>query len=277
MSAACLWPVDYTSCGCSGGACSILGDMSDSERMKFEQAATDMLWNLTNRLFGACEVSVRPCTQGCDGGRWVNTFWGRGPFPWAGVGSGPWYPVIIDGKWYNLTCGCANPGTCNCAASGPTALRLPGPVQSIVEVTVDGVIVPSSAYRLDYHRVLIRTDGGVWPQCQDLLADPSQPNTFEVTYLKGVPVPIGGQMAAGSLACELAKAACHDNTCQLPQRVQTITRQGVTVGLLDGFEGLDEGKIGIWSIDAWVASVNRPRPTSAVRSPDYQPPVGIRP
>jgi hypothetical protein len=264
----------YSACGWEPlylPECDVIATLPPEQVAAIEQAAADLLWNLTNRLFGACPVFVRPCAQTCADGSWTTTFWGRGPYPWAGtagIGSGPWWPVIVGGKWYNVTCGCV--GSCSCAIDGPTALQLPGPVQDIIQVRVDGVVLPPTAYRLDYHRTLIRTDGEVWPSCQDMLATPDQPGTFEVQYTHGIPVPVGGQIALGTLACEMAKAAVHDDTCALPQRLQTITRQGVTVGFVDQFEQLAEGRTGIYVVDAWIASVTAPRPFSAVRSVDVK-------
>ena len=271
---ACDWPVSYASCG----TCEVLDALPPEEREMFEQAAIDMLWNVTNRLFGTCPVEVRPCSSGCESYAGNSTFWGRGPYPWAGGGLGqsPWYPVLVAGQWYNISCGCTGP--CTCAIEGPTALRLPGPVSEILEVRIDGVIVPPTSYRLDYQRILIRIDGGVWPVCQDLLADPHEDsNTFLVTYAHGIPVPVGGQLAAGVLACEMAKAACNDKSCQLPQRLQSVTRQGVTMGFLDTFEDLDNGRTGIWAIDSWTASVTRPKTYSSVRSVDVPESLAGRP
>jgi hypothetical protein len=89
-----------------------------------------------------------------------------------------------------------------------------------------------------------------------------------VTYVRGVRVPEGGEIAAGVLALELAKAACNDNTCQLPKRMQTMTRQGVTVAMLDSFDDVDKGHTGIWIIDSWVASMTKTPVRPTVLSPD---------
>jgi hypothetical protein len=135
------------------------------------------------------------------------------------------------------------------------------------------VLIDPSAYRVMYSRLLVRIDGGVWPSCQNLLGDPeTDPDTFLVEYTKGVPVPVGGQMATGVLACELAKAYCNDSTCRLPQRLQTVTRQGVTIGFQDSFEDLKEGGTGIWAIDSWIVTITKVQPRASVRSVDV--PVG---
>lgn len=274
----CGWPVVYADCG---GACDIYerwpeGAEREAARTYFEAQAIDLLWNWTGRTFGVCPTTIRPCREGCQGGDGSATFWGRGPvydpsFPRQGRGgtsTGGWTPVLIGGEWKNIGCGCLS--ACRCEADGARALTLPGPVQSITRITVDGEEVPASAYRVDNRRTLIRTDGGTWPACQDMLAAPTEPGTFEITYERGVPVPVGGMVAAGRLACELAAAACGADECALPERLQTVTRQGITVGVsLTGEAWHDTG---IWSIDSWVSSiVKRPAGVFSVRSPDYRP------
>lgn len=251
--------------------CGPLDDLTPTQRANFERMAGEMLWNWTERVFGLCDVTIRPCRSGCTSANWWReTFWGRGPYPWMDrVNSGSWVPLLIGGQWYNLDCGCA--GRCSCSEEGPAALRLPGPVVSVSSVRIDGEVLDPSKYQVLYNRVLVRTDGGVWPACQNLQADADEPNTFEITYRRGVPVPTGGQIAAGVLACELAKAACQDSSCQLPQRIQTLTRQGVTIGFNDDFSMLDDGKTGIWLIDSWTASVKKIPSHAGVRSPDYKP------
>ena len=98
------------------------------------------------------------------------------------------------------------------------------------------------------------------------------PGTFSIAYDYGREVPIGGQLAAGVLACELAKAACRDSSCALPQRIQSITRQGVTVAVLDAFDDIDSGHTGIWLIDSWVSSIVKPLRPGRICSPDVPRP-----
>lgn len=369
---ACGWPVSYLDCS---GECAAYEKWPEDQRAMaqayFEAIAADMLWNWTGGVFGVCDVEVRPCRQDCAGAAaWGSTFWGRGPgfdpgFPrLGGGGGGAFYPVLVSGQWFNITCGCA--GACRCDPSGPAVLALPGPIQSVTTVTIDGEVVPPSAYRVSNGRHLIRTDGGVWPRCQDmnkpggpryepvviqnptntitatrsgqvvqLLIEPTAlfqggnfagnlpwlsktgasatprnsagnqvghfainaglpgitgssgpgflpftviyetadapgpgdySDTFVVDYQRGIPVPVGGQAAAGRLACELALAACDDDDCGLPERIQTITRQGLTVGVNTSDTAWEQ--TGIWSIDNWVTSVNRPKAFASVRSVD---------
>jgi len=284
----CDWPIDYAGCGATEGdpntvppippstGVPVLDEMTPEQRAIWERMAAEFLWNWTNRVFGLCETTLRPCSSGCSSwDAYTDTFWGRGPYPWQGSwDSGSWVPVLVAGKWYNMSCGCV--GSCTCSVEGPTSLTLPGPVDSIVSVTVDGVTLPPESYRLMYRRILVRVDGGEWPSCQNLLAPSTEVGTFEVVYNRGIPVPIGGQIAAGVLAGQFAMAACDDRGCQLPKRIQSIVRQDVTVTLMDNFADLQKGGTGIWLIDSWVQSVVAPRPYSSVRSVDVKPKVASR-
>lgn len=269
----CTWPADYSSCG---GSCSALDGLSEEERAKFEQMAAELLWSWTNRVFGVCEVAARPCREKCIGPGMTSTFWGDGPFPMRGSmqGGTGWVPVLISGGWYNMGCGCLQ--ACQCDVVGPSSLQLPGPIDQIGQVRINGDILDPAAYTVMYNRYLVRVDGDVWPACQDLMKPATEDNTFEVQYTQGIPVPVGGQLATGKLACELAKAYCNDGTCELPQRIQTVTREGVSVTMMDSFEDLKAGGTGIWAIDAWTAAVNTPRSYGAVRSVDINPRRGTQ-
>lgn len=259
----CDWPVDYSACG--GGLPEPLASLPASGVATFEEMAATYLWDWTGRKYGQCEVTLRPCRQECWEGR--STFWGGSGGPLRG--GLPFTPALIRGQWYNLGCGTCG-DTCGCGST--QALRLPGPIASVGEVQIDGIVLDPAAYRVDNGRFLVRQDGDLWPTCQDMNLMLGQPDTWGVTYTKGYAVPKGGQVAAGLLANELAKAACNDKTCGLPRRVQSITRQGVTVAVLDAFDDIDEGHTGIWLIDSWVASVVRRPRRMRVLSPDRRPP-----
>lgn len=259
----CEWPIYYQTGECD---CDALQGLDPERRRALEDLAVTMLWAWTGRRLGLCDVTVRPCRAECAPA--ASTFWG-GP----NMARSGWMPVLVGGEWFNVTCGACSTAMCSCAPDAARALRLPGPVASIESVWVGGAILPESAYKLR-DGVLYRTDGGVWPACNDEIADPEAPESaaWQVTYKRGIPVPESGQIATGILACELAKAACRDKTCQLPQRVQSVTRQGVSVAVLDSFEDLKDGRTGIWLIDSWVAAMNAPVPVRPqVFSPDIAP------
>lgn len=262
-TAPCSWPVSYAECHTlPDGWKPAEGEPASVEREQYERMAAEFLWRWTGRSLGVCETTIRPCRETCCGER-PSTFEGRGPHP---SGRTPWTPVLIGGEWFNVSCWACGPDACGCRS--PYALRLPGPVASITEVKIDGQVLDPSAYRLDSHRDLVRLDGEGWPTAQDHAQPDTAAGTWSVTYDRGVEVPIGGQVAAGLLAVELWKAACGDKGCALPQRVQTVTRQGVTVAMLDSFDDIDKGHTGIFLIDSWVASMTQTPRQSSVYSPD---------
>lgn len=260
MFSVCEWPVDYAECG----PCDALSSLPASGIQKFEDMATEYLWRFTERQFGLCEGTIRPCRQECTEG--VSTY---GP---PRSTRSPWQPTLVGGQWVNIGCGSGCRDKCGCGAYGRT-LAFDHPVVEVVSVEIDGAVLPSGSYRVDNYRLLVRQDGGQWPYCQNMSKPLGEADTWAVTVRVGAPVPTGGQMAAGKLACELAKAACGSGDCKLPQRWQTITRAGVSISAaLDSFEGLDEGKTGIWLIDSWVASVTKASDKSmgvSIASPDY--------
>lgn len=273
MTGPCNWPL----LGCED--CGDLDALDPEEgsppegqvsRAAIEAMAVAYLWNWTGKRFGLCDVKIRPARQDCYG----SSYAGRAGHPDTLSGSSGstwgWTPVLVGGSWLNIGCGVCGD---ECGCSRLTSIRLPGPVASIDEVLVDGEILDASAYRVDNRKRLVRQDGGEWPVCNDLSLDDTEPGTWSVKYQQGVEVPEGGQIAAGVLACEFAKAVCKSNDCRLPQRIQTVTREGVTVGVLDPFDGIADGRTGIWLIDSWVASVVHAPARSTVHSPDRRPMV----
>lgn len=266
INAPCSWPVSFLGCAPDAKWTAL----SDAQRAPHIAAATEFLWRWTGRVLGLCPVTIRPCRtdHSMDG---PTTFEGRGPTRGGGT---PWRPVLVAGKWYNIGCGSCGFDGCDC--DGPATIALPGPVDSITQVKIDGVVLPATSYRVDSRRWLVRTDGGSWPTAQDTLAADTMPGTWSVTYLRGVPVPSGGQIAAGVLALELWRAACNDGACGLPKRFQSITRQGVTVAMLDSFDDIDKGHTGIFIIDSWVTSMVKVPNRSSVYSPDVRPHSGGR-
>jgi len=259
----CDWPVVYP------GDCPALDTVSDP--LVFEAMAIAFLWNWTGRGYGVCPVALRPCRSDCA--QADSTFWGYGPYTSGSAmpAKARWGPALVGGQWFNLSCGACG-DDCSCSSTGAPSLRLPGPIDSVQEVLIGGDRLLPNAYRVDNRSLLVRTDGGAWPTCQDMAAAPDKPGTFQISYLYGTPVPLGGQVAAGVLACELAKASSGDRSCQLPTRIQTLTRQGVTMTMLDTFEDVEKGRTGLWLVDSWVASVTQPRRGGKVRSVDIPSP-----
>jgi len=120
------------------------------------------------------------------------------------------------------------------------------------------ILDPSSYYLVD-HSVLQATEGVPWTPCN-----------VEVTYTYGSPIPAAGKMAARTLAIEFAKLWSGDDDCALPQRVTSISRQGVSYTLLDSQDFIDDLRTGVYAVDLFLKSVNpdKARRKSRVFSPD---------
>lgn len=166
-----------------------------------------------------------------------------------------WRPCGLGG------CGCTDYGGCGCHRYPRLRLRH-WPATEVTSVRIDGAVLPDTAYQLgtdnDYG-YLLRTDGEAWPCCQDIAADPAtDPDTFEIVYGWGVAPPPGAGMQTQLLACELAKG-WSTGKCRLPRRVTSITRENLTVAVLDNFELFAEGLTGIPEVDLWVSTFNPSR------------------
>lgn len=128
----------------------------------------------------------------------------------------------------------------------PFALKLPrSPVASIVSVTVDGN--PFTAYRLLRSGWIERTDGQAWRMCDD---------STTIVYTFGEAPPAGGRDSALELGIELAKDRLGLDNCRLPTRTTQVTRQGVTMTVVDPQEFLDKGRTGLPGVDLWLSAVN---------------------
>lgn len=263
----CAWPIN-TNC-CEGW------DTFDPQLQEDATAwATQILWGLTGRRFGACTITARPCGSTCN--------FGGGYMTWpvylsgnAGATGSFWIPFIDGGgTWRNCVC----VGACSCRAR--CEVWLPGPVATVSEVVLNGVTVPPTAYRIDNGNILVRQDGECWPTCQDFnlsAAAPDTENTFVVTYQRGNPVPMSGQIAAGMLACDFVKSCT--TGCKLPGNLASLTRQGVEVTVADTTEDLNAGLTGLPYVDQWIRSVNPHRLASRSRviTPDINLPREVTP
>lgn len=170
-------------------------------------------------------------------------------------------PMAGQGTWpYEATW-----GTCGCWSYGslmdnwlyppanllvgthlaPMAIRLPhDPVIGVQEVLENGTAFTD--WRFTQAGWLERTDGLPWVVCLD---------TTQITYSYGALPPAGGKRAAVLLAIEFAKYDAN-LACSLPQRVTSVTRQGISFQTIDPMEFLPLGKTGVYQVDLWIQSVN---------------------
>lgn len=212
------------------------------------QAAADVLYAFTGRRLGTCQVTIRPCRRDCFGGIWPfsTQWWEFGVWP---------RPVFYQGSWFNLTCGQCTSG---CSCSIVSEVLLPSPVASVISVKVDGVTLPTSAYRVDNYRLLVRTDGGQWPICNNLNLADTEVGTWSVTLTYGETVSPLGNLALGELATQFAKLIACDKDCAIGKPVQQLVRQGVTMNFLDPNELFANGRIGLYLSDLFI-SVENPK------------------
>jgi hypothetical protein len=203
--------------------------------------ASEIMWALSGRRwYGAgCEetATLRSNPPSAGRGTWpYDDTWGRCACAafgaWTGSG---WYPPPFG----------SHPGIDH---PEPIAIRLPrNPIEAVVEVTENGVTVDPDAYRLTRSGWLERVDGGHWGVCGDVT---------EVTYTFGEPPPEGGVQAVITLAVQLMLDSIGDAKCRLPARVTNLTRQGISVSVMDPMDFLSNGRTGFYLVDLWLAAVN---------------------
>ena len=230
------WPVVWP-CGLSAEVMAVTGVALE--------AASAVLWIRSGRRFSLCSTTMRPCRADCDdGGYRYDGWWAWPTYP---------RPRFFEGVWTNVVCGFCQDG---CSCTRVSRVRLPVPVSSITSVVIDGAVIPASAYQLYDYRDLIRQDGGEWPRCNNLSAPDGSPGTWSVTAVYGEGVPVLGTLAVGELAVEFAKAIACDTSCQLPQPVQQLTRQGVSMSFLDPNEVYASGRLGLRLSDLFLSTYN---------------------
>lgn len=153
-------------------------------------------------------------------------------------------------------------------------MRLPSrPVDHVVSVSIEGVELDSSAWRLGSGGMLRRVDGLCWPSASLC----SETTPIEVVYSWGVrlvpldaevdPLPPFASLAAvamGEMAVELLSGMC-GGECKLPSRLSSLTRQGVSIEFLPPGDFIEAGLTGLPLCDAFIRTVNPGRLTRPSR------------
>lgn len=256
---------------CTGQEAAAFNSVDNVDPDLFEVVAGEAsgaLFEISGRQFnGVCERTVRPCAQtcGCFGrSSGLDYRWTMGGYGW-GYGWG----------WVSDECG----DRCGCEPL--SVVRLAGyPVRQVTEVKIGGVVLDPAGYRLDGWRNLVRMDDPgppvvkqVWPGCQNLALDDTEPGTFSVSYLWGVDPPQLGKDAACQLAGQLY-LSINGQDCRLPTGTTKVIRQGVQVERQLLANWFDPTKAtGLVHIDAFLAAYwpTRTRRRPALWSPDVQP------
>jgi len=229
-------------------------------------SATEALYALTAKRFaGKCgPVTVRPVARPVDqdGRARVTRAWSYGA-----VGS-------VSSMFMAIPAVVSSYGR----EWAPTCVLNNFPIREIVEVKIDGVIIPPDEYELrDYYKLVrIRptpsfspTERYGWPtsQLQDLPDD--QFGTFSVTYVYGAEPGALGLRAAVKLAEALALPRFGD-TSHYPERITSFSRQGVHAQVASIVDVLKTGGTGIYEVDLFIMTVNprKRRSETLVWSPD---------
>ena len=228
-----------------------LGTYANSEfAYEAAKSASGILWSLSGRKYsGVTTVTERYVCA-------MRSYT-------LGASSRTHNAVLLDGNVYNIPenefddfAELVSDGL-----SPESRIRLRGrPITKIHAIrTRNGSIVPPDQYYLVDHSTIQARAGVPWTPC----------NT-EITYSYGTYPPTLGKMAARTLAIELAKLWAGDDTCALPERVTSISRQGVTYTVLDNQDFIDDLKTGVYAVDLFLKSSNpdRARAKARVFSPD---------
>lgn len=214
-----------------------LGDYSYTEyTTEAIQVASNLLWAMSGRKYTGETVVTERYTCTLRNNR-------MGPSDRTNS------PVLFGGDVYNIPSGDYDEYS-ELTADGlsPDArIRLRGrPVTEIISMRNKNgdILDPSSYYLVDHSTIHIRA-GTPWTPCN-----------VEITYKYGIPVPVAGKMAARKLAIEFARLWAGDEMCELPQRVTSVSRQGVSYTILDNQEFIDELRTGLYEIDLFLKTVN---------------------
>lgn len=207
-----------------------VADLPDTRPTLSDDTWDDLLWSASELLylwsgkqFNGSAASMVTLTAPPDSSSDYELMWrGWGMSPWGDPWVSPWG---------------SRRGREQVVAKLPDA-----PVTGVSSVVLDSAeLTPGVDYTLDLPAGLITLRDEL---CWDKGA--------QVTYTHGIAPPIGGKRAAVLLAIELGKSWTGQK-CALPKRVETITREGLTIGMATTLNGW---RTGLWDIDAWISSVN---------------------
>lgn len=249
--------------------CSAFTGGTDTEALEIHaEVASNVLSELSGGKFlGECgPITVRPCASACS-------CWGR---IYTRIGSSPTTTIV---EW-NAGTGYWSCDGRSCGCDPVSEVWLDGYPREIVEVRIDGAVVPADQYRLDTLGRLVRLRDPaepaarrLWPSCQIIDLDDTQQGTFAIDYTFGVDPPAEAVKAAEQLACQLWQACNNDGRCKLPANTRRAVRGGLTIemGALVA-SSLKQGATGILAIDQFIAAHGEKHyGESTVWSPDLEP------
>lgn len=217
------------------------------------KTASYLLWAMSGRKFSGMTTVTE---------RYVSQF---DPYLRTAGSAFRYWPTLVAGSVTNVPVGgndriygndFLGDGT-----SSRSRVRLRG--RKVVKVhalrDINGNLIDPKYYYLADHSTIYGVPNTNW-----------NPANIEVTYTYGTPPPSMGRAAARLFAIELVKYYEGDETCALPQRVTSVSRQGVNYTILDQQSFIDEGKTGIYIVDLFLKTANPDKAKARARvfSPD---------
>ena len=137
------------------------------------------------------------------------------------------------------------------------------PVLELTDITISGVPMDVDHFAVYDHSFIAPNSTG----CVDTCFDPCR---AVVTYRWGTKPPPIGKMAALELADQFVKAVECPSECKLPERITSVSRQGVSFQVFDPQDFMNEGRTGLYTVDIFLKTVNPDRAQKRARvfSPD---------
>jgi hypothetical protein len=216
-----------------------LGDYSNTEfALEAAKTASYLLWSMSGRKYSGETVVTERYTCVLRRNR-------------IGESVRTTSAVLFGGSVYNIPSGDYNYDDYSALSVDGIApesrIKLRGgPVTRVITIrNRNGQVLDPSLYYLVDHSTVQFNNGANWTPC----------NT-EITYAYGSNPPIAGKMAARTLAIEFAKLWNDDETCALPQRVTSVSRQGVSFTILDQQDFIQELRTGLYAVDLFLKSIN---------------------
>lgn len=133
------------------------------------------------------------------------------------------------------------------------------PVVDVESVTLTGTTEQLPYELQNLHRIRLATApvvGGLGSLPSTIPRIGCKPTSVDVRYTYGSKPPTEIEYAIEVLGGEMQKAMDLDESCRLPQRVTSVTRNGMSMTVLDSQDFLDDGRTGIEEVDSALARFN---------------------
>lgn len=211
------------------------------------EAASQILYALSGERYPGVQettevyVDRTSCPFGCRGGTEAVV---------AAFGGLPHSHVLRVNEWYPT----------------PWQLRLRHkPVVEVIQV-LDATATPITGFYTANSAYLVRNNEQPWDITRGIA----------VTYRYGSVAPAMARNAAIRFGNELLKSWTGAPDCALPERVTSISRQGVSINIVDPTSFIDKGQVGLYEVDLFLAAVNPSRARKRARVFSVDRPRGER-